>query len=266
MTEPEAKPPQPDAKPPQPDTNPKTPDPIAAYGATPMTQPVAESVPFPAATVILLRDSAIGPQVLMLERVARGSFAGMWVFPGGRVDPEDRFPEDRDEELPAARRAAAREAFEETALTVAPDALVVHSHWMPPPIEEKRFSTWFFVGAAPTGDVILHEHEATHHQWIEPSEALDAHRDGRLALAPPTWMTLRSLIGAASVAELLARAEGAEPGIFHTKALRAKPSMVLAWRGDVGYDLPLGTADVDAPGPRHRLHLDPDGWRFERDI
>ena len=255
-----------DATPSQPDPTPAAPDPTSAYGAKPMEAPAAASVPFPAATVILLRDSVVGPQVLMLERVARGSFAGMWVFPGGRVDPEDRRPEDGDDDVPPARRAAAREAFEETALTIDADELIVHSHWMPPPIEEKRFSTWFFVGAAPTGDITLHEHEATHHQWIVPSDALDAHREGRLALAPPTWMTLQSLSGADTVAELLDRAGAAEPGIFHTKALRAKPFMVLAWHGDVGYDLPIGTADVAAPGPRHRMHLDPDGWRYEREV
>jgi hypothetical protein len=31
------------------------------------------------------------------------------------------------------------------------------------------------------------------------------------------------------------------------------------WHGDAGYD----TADLDAPGPRHRLVMDPDGWVFE---
>ena len=230
-----------------------------------MSTPKATSVPFPAATVILLRDSALGPQVLMLERVARGSFAGMWVFPGGRVDPEDRRPDDGDDEVPPARRAAAREAFEETALTIRPDDLIVHSHWMPPPIEEKRFSTWFFVGAAPDGDITLHEHEATHHQWIVPDEAIDAHREGRLALAPPTWMTLRSRAGASSVGELLERARAAEPGIFHTRALRAKPWMILAWHEDVAYPGAPATVDLDAPGPRHRLFLDPDGWHLERD-
>ncbi|TFC71314.1 NUDIX hydrolase [Cryobacterium sp. TMS1-20-1] len=44
-----------------------------------------------AATVVLLRDGAEGPEVLLLERPRhRGSFAGAWVFPGGGVDPEDR--------------------------------------------------------------------------------------------------------------------------------------------------------------------------------
>ena len=49
----------------------------------------------PAATVVLLRDADDGPQVLMLRKNARIDFGGMWVFPGGRIDPED-YPEAGD--------------------------------------------------------------------------------------------------------------------------------------------------------------------------
>jgi 8-oxo-dGTP pyrophosphatase MutT (NUDIX family) len=57
--------------------------------------------PRPAATVVLLRDPAAsgsrpGPEAYLLRRVATMAFAaGMFVFPGGSVDP-------RDEELPDA--------------------------------------------------------------------------------------------------------------------------------------------------------------------
>ena len=47
--------------------------------------------PVPAATVILLRDGPDGLETLMLRRNSKLAFVGgMWVFPGGRVDPEDR--------------------------------------------------------------------------------------------------------------------------------------------------------------------------------
>ena len=39
-----------------------------------------------AATVVLLRDGAGGLEVLMIERPDRGSFAGAWVFPGGKLE------------------------------------------------------------------------------------------------------------------------------------------------------------------------------------
>src|SRR5262249_18985577 len=46
--------------------------------------------PVPAATVMLLRDSSAGPEVLLLERHSRSEFLpDAYVFPGGRVDDED---------------------------------------------------------------------------------------------------------------------------------------------------------------------------------
>ncbi len=48
------------------------------------------AAPRDAATVVLLRDGAIGPQAYLLRRVPGMSFAGgMTVFPGGSVDPAD---------------------------------------------------------------------------------------------------------------------------------------------------------------------------------
>lgn len=47
-----------------------------------------------AATVLLVRDDPGGLEVLMLRRASKAVFAGgMYVFPGGRVDPADGGPE-----------------------------------------------------------------------------------------------------------------------------------------------------------------------------
>src|SRR3954471_14887371 len=102
----------------------------------------------PAATVVVVRDGRRPdgtPRVetLMLRRNDRGSFGGMWVFPGGRVDDGDIDPAAPDDELAAARRAAVREAHEEAALVLDPAALLVLSHWRPPSSVPKGFSTWF---------------------------------------------------------------------------------------------------------------------------
>lgn len=82
----------------------------------------------PAATVILVRDVAVGPPLLLMaERAAGLAFAGgALVFPGGRVDPADsttaRNPalatgfETLPDDDAAARITAAREALEETGL------------------------------------------------------------------------------------------------------------------------------------------------------
>ncbi len=79
----------------------------------------------PAATVVLVRDSADGPEILMVQRGENLAFAGgALVFPGGRVDDADlvtaRSPalaigfDGLDDTDAAARIACAREALEET--------------------------------------------------------------------------------------------------------------------------------------------------------
>jgi 8-oxo-dGTP pyrophosphatase MutT (NUDIX family) len=52
---------------------------------------VSDEVPIrDAATVVLLRDGATGPEAWLLTRIAKLAFAaGMTVFPGGRVDADD---------------------------------------------------------------------------------------------------------------------------------------------------------------------------------
>src|SRR3954451_16787589 len=91
----------------------------------------------PAATVILLRDAADGIETLMLRRNSKIAFGGMWVFPGGRVEESDATG--GVDEVTTARRAAVREAEEESGLVLHVDDLVAVSHWTPPPVTPKRF-------------------------------------------------------------------------------------------------------------------------------
>ena len=101
-----------------------------------------------AGTVVLLRDGAAGLEVLMLERPDRGSFAGAWVFPGGKVDADDRVgPTDSEEDV--ARSAGVRETHEEVGLGVDSADLVTLSVWNPPAGLPLRIRTWFFLAPAP---------------------------------------------------------------------------------------------------------------------
>ena len=52
---------------------------------------MSDSEAIPAATLVVIRDSASGPpELVMVERPASMAFAGgMMVFPGGRIDPGD---------------------------------------------------------------------------------------------------------------------------------------------------------------------------------
>src|SRR3979409_1700037 len=50
-------------------------------------------IPRPAATLILLRPGAGGPEVLMIQRAQSAAFlGGAYVFPGGALAPQDADP------------------------------------------------------------------------------------------------------------------------------------------------------------------------------
>jgi 8-oxo-dGTP pyrophosphatase MutT (NUDIX family) len=213
----------------------------------------------PAATVIVLHDGADGLETLLLRRDARGAFAGMWVFPGGRVDAADADPEAPGDELAAARRAASREAREEAGLELDPGAFVPFAHWVPPPIAPKRFSTWFFAVRSRSGDVVVDGGEIHEHAWLTPAGALARHVAGELQLAPPTWVTLWELATYETVDDALEAARAREPEHYATRPLQIDDVAVLTWHGDAAYE-----SGVDAPGARHRLWMVDGGWRYER--
>ncbi len=216
--------------------------------------------PVPAATVVLLRDGAAGLETLMLRRNSKIAFGGMWVFPGGRVDPEDEARVGPGDDLAAARVAAVREAQEETGLEIAPDDLVPLAHWTPPPIAPRRFFTWFFLAEAPVGAVAIDHGEIHEYAWLSSERAFARRDAGEIELAPPTWVTLHALAGWSSVDDALAGCRASEPERFETRIGVTDAGPVALWHGDAGYE----QADVTATGARHRLSMSKQGWRYER--
>ena len=102
------------------------------------------STPRPAASVVLLRGggrhSDRGLEVLLLKRTEKAKFMpGVWVFPGGAVDPEDGEGED------GHRACAARELTEEAGIELDAEAeLVLFSRWITPEVISRRFDARFF--------------------------------------------------------------------------------------------------------------------------
>ena len=218
----------------------------------------------PAATVVLLRDAPGGLETLMLRRNSKLAFAGgAWVFPGGRIDPEDypggEVTADDEPVAQAARTAAVREAEEEAGLVVDPAGLVWFAHWTPGPIAPRRFATWFFMARAPEGAVTVDDGEIHEHLWIRPAEAVTRRDAGEIELIPPTWMTLRLLSEQPTVDATLAAARAREPQIYVTHIARVDGGIASIWQGDAAYD----DLDTSKPGPRNRLLMLDDGWRVE---
>lgn len=148
--------------------------------------------PRDAASVILLRDGADGPEVFLLRRRKSASFmGGAYVFPGGAADPGEDDP----------RITAARELFEEAGVLLAttpvtrdvaaalrrrtldgeplpallaeaglaldPDALSYFAHWITPSVEAKRFSARFFIAMLPEGQApSFDDRETVDEAWV----------------------------------------------------------------------------------------------------
>jgi 8-oxo-dGTP pyrophosphatase MutT (NUDIX family) len=163
--------------------------------------PVVE--PSLAASVVLLRDTDAGPEILYLRRNPNLRFmGGYWVFPGGRVDPEDH-GSDGDTDS-AARRAAAREAQEEAGVQVDPADLHQVCQWTTPESSPIRFATWFFAAASNAEVVRIDGGEIHDHRWRRPEDALQAHRVNEIKFANPTFALTTRLCGHATVRDALA--------------------------------------------------------------
>ena len=209
----------------------------------------------PASTVVLARDAADGVEVLMLRRNSKLAFGGMWVFPGGRVDDPDRAS--GDHEVDWARAAAVREAHEETGLEVDASSLIAFSHWIPPEIAPRRFSTWFFLARAPRGDVVVDMGEIHEHMWTRPGDAIARRDAGEIELVPPTWVTLHWLATFTTVDQ--AQRSVLQPEVYATRVGRLDGTPVVMWGRDSAYE----SGELGRGGPRHRLVMG-DVWNYER--
>ena len=216
----------------------------------------------PAATVVLLRDGADGVEVLMLRKNARIDFGGMWVFPGGRIDPGDY--QGGDDLEATARRAASREAEEEAGISPESSQFVWFAHWTPPASTARRYATWFFAAQAEIDEPIkVDGGEIEEHAWINPSAALEKHRADEIDLAPPTWVTLYELSRYQPTTAVLKHLASREPKVYETHvAERSDGVRVAMWHGDAGYE----SWDPDLDGDRHRLVMASGGFTFENDV
>ena len=194
--------------------------------------------PDPAATVLALRPTSTGFDVLMVHRNSRGFFRDIAVFPGGRVDDID-VPSGltHDDDL-SHRRAGLREFAEETGIlitTVGPvsipevkdaafydwvdarsltpgiDELVLVSRWVTPETAPRRFDARFYVvGCVDPPEVEIDADELIGHEWLSPAEALAHHEAGRWSMIFPTIAHLRWLSRWSSIDEAIRSASGAD--------------------------------------------------------
>ena len=162
----------------------------------------------PASTLILFRERRDGPpELLIAQRAAGMAFAGgMLVFPGGRIDPEDRVRAAEHAGLQpndaAARIAAIRETAEEVGFDF---GLSVHdltpfARWLPKHRQARNFDTLFYLARVPADapEPEADGGETVHAFWASAADVLAMCDRGEADVIFPTRRNLERLAQFAS--------------------------------------------------------------------
>jgi 8-oxo-dGTP pyrophosphatase MutT (NUDIX family) len=188
----------------------------------------AQTVPRLAASIIVLRGGADALDVLLVRRTPEARFmGGVWVFPGGAVDPGED-----------AESAAVRELQEEAGVTLAdPSDLVRFSQWITPAEVKIRFDTHFFLAPAPDGvEPAVDGSECVDLGWFTPQGALDAHAGGEILLVFPTIKHLEQFAPFPSADALIEHARGQEVRPVLPKVIVSGETARVLLPGEPGYD------------------------------
>ena len=245
-----------------------------------------------AATVVVTRGQGAATEVLLLRRGDTAGFmAGMFVYPGGRVDAADLHLADGRSDT-AARWAAVRECFEEAGLLLAADArgnaptpdqlaavraaglpfaqalgdaglapsldaLHLFGRWVTPAVERRRFDTRFYLAACPSDqEAAADGFEMVEHRWRRPADALEEYALSDLRLSPPTYYFLADFAEQLAVGRSLSDWAAAQPlhAVLPRLELTDAPRLLLP--GDAEYP-----SDEPVAGPTRMLLIN---GRWER--
>ena len=234
---------------------------------------MAEPEAIPAATVIVMREGAGAPELLMVERAAAMSFAGgALVFPGGRVDPGDyalAATLEGDPDDIAARIAAVRETLEEAGVAVGIDVpagavpglgrrlyageplgallaetggslrldeLIPFARWLPAGVRHKVFDTRFYLARAPQGaEPVVDGNENVRVFWASARAILDAADRGETKIIFPTRRNLDRLALFGSFDDAVADARAHEIRTVTPWIEEREGGQFLCIPGDLGY-------------------------------
>ena len=191
------------------------------------------AVPREAATVIVLRGGDDALEVLLVQRTASARFmGGVWVFPGGAIDPADGKGD------AAQRVAALRELEEEAGILIDdPGRLVRFSRWITPAEVSRRFDTHFFLAPMPDGqEARIDGAEVVAFGWYTPAAALEAHAAGTIELVFPTIKHLEQLARFASAEAVLSYSRDRVVGPVQPRVITEGEHARIVLPGEPGYE------------------------------
>lgn len=153
--------------------------------------------------------------------------------------------------------------LERRGLLLRSDLLGAWARWITPEFEPRRYDTWFFAAALPTGQRTFAQGpppgsgpggtrmvstEADRSVWTTPAGAIAGYERGELLMMPPTIATLRSLQPYGSVAQALAAAGEQDLTPVLARARLVGDEIVLSWPGHDEFTkhLSSGSSGADA--------------------
>ncbi|KUH39858.1 MULTISPECIES: NUDIX hydrolase [Streptomyces] len=143
-----------------------------------------------------------------------------------------------------ARELSFAEFLDARDLVLRSDLLGAWARWITPEFEPRRYDTWFFVAALPTGQRTRNAStEADRTVWIRPADAAAGYDRGDLLMMPPTIATLRSLAPYDSPLAALDAARGQDLTPVLARARLEGDEVVLSWPGHDEF-----TRHVPGPG------------------
>jgi len=166
---------------------------------------------------------------------------GVWVFPGGAVDPEDyRDAASMDSEIEADELAhricGAREVGEEASVALDAEQLHPWSRWVTPSMVPIRFDTRFYVALAPPHckpepDMA----EVDMARWLSPGTALTEHGRDELPLSFPTIKHLEELAAYPDADAVLAEGKSRVVEAITPKVRGDRDNFEVLLPGDPGF-------------------------------
>lgn len=190
--------------------------------------------PRPAASVIVLRDSGGGIEILFVRRAKELKFmGGAWVFPGGGLAAEDGDPEDDI----SYRRCGVRETYEEARVELGdPVELVPFSRWITPELVPMRFDTRFYLAAGPSGaEPAPDRREVDRAEWWSPAKAIDLFVKNEAELHFPTIKQVEQLTDFATTGEALDAHRGVPVEPILPRVASTDEGFEVLLPGDPGY-------------------------------
>jgi 8-oxo-dGTP pyrophosphatase MutT (NUDIX family) len=134
-------------------------------------------------------------------------------------------------------------------LVLRSDLLRPWAHWTTPEWEPRRYDTWFFLAVLPAGQQARDiGDEADRAHWIGVDQLVAGHDSGRLAMLPPTVLTVTEVVAAVRNSPI--GLSGVEAAMAASRRLsRVRPWLAKAAEGRVVLQVDLDGRGGGRPGP-----------------